>query len=114
MDVTTALALGVLTIVGGRGRTTGPAWDTLNASGGPLVWGVVLVVLAGVLVAATFWRPGAVLAALVALAIVYGLVGWWFFVSAIPGGASFWGAVLCARAMGMHLSRAWAYYERLE
>lgn len=116
MDVLTAFTIGVLLIVGGRARTVAPAWGTLNDSGGPLLWGAVLIGLGVVLVAATFWRPAAVVAALCLLTMFYWLLALWFLRSAWPveTGASFIGAVLMARAGIMHLSRAWAYRERAE
>lgn len=116
MDVLTAFTIGALLIVGGRRRTVAPAWDTLNASGGPLLWGAILIGLGAVLVAATFWRPAAVVAALAVLTMFYWLLALWFLRSAWPAatGASFIGAVLMTRAGIMHLSRAWAYRERAD
>ena len=112
-DVTTSFLIGVLLVVGGRARTKAPAWDLLNANGGPVVWGAVLIVLGVLLVAAPSWRPGAVVVVLSVLSVFYGLLALWFFRSALPAetGASFIGAVFAARAMVMHLSRAWAYRE---
>lgn len=116
VDVVTAALIGVVLVVGGRDRTQAPAWDTLNASGGPLMWGVVLLVLGALLVTATFWRTTAVVSVLVMLTAYYWLVAWWFLISALPAatGSSFVGAILTARAGVMHLSRAWAYWQRAD
>ena len=113
MDVATALLMGSLLIIGGRDRTTAASWATLNANGGPIVWGVVLAALGAALIAATFWRPGAVVVVLVVLAGFYGLLALWFLQSALPveSGSSFVAAVFASRDAGMHLSRAWAYRE---
>jgi hypothetical protein len=111
MDVATALILGALTIAGGPARVTGPGFAVLNHNGGPYLWGAVLVALGVCEVAAAAGPPRLLLAVLVLAATLYGLFGLWFFLSALPGGSSFWAPVLCARATGMHLSRAWAYRE---
>lgn len=110
-DVITALLLGGLTIGGGRARTAGHGFDVLNQNGGPALWGTVLVAAGVALVAVSWWRAGAVVAVLIALAGLYALFGLWFLLSALPGGVSWWGPVLCGRCAYMHLSRAWVYYD---
>lgn len=113
MDAATALFIGAHLVISGRARTKAAAWDTLNANGGPTVWGAILLGLGVALVAASYWGTRAVLAVLLALASFYGLLALWFFKSSLPleTGASFVGAWFAFRAMGMHLSRAWAYWQ---
>lgn len=112
MDVVTALFIGAHLVCSGRARTRAPAWATLNASGGPVVWGAILLGLGAALILAACVGTYAVLAVMLLLASFYGLLALWFFKSSLPveTGASFVGAWFAFRAMGMHLSRAWAYW----
>lgn len=111
MDVASALFIGGHLVFSGRSRTKAAAWDTLNASGGPVLWGAILLGLGVALIVAAFWRAAAVLTVLILLGVFYGLLALWFFKSSLPveTGASFVGAWFAFRAMCMHLSRAWAY-----
>lgn len=113
VDVVTAIVIGLALILGGRQRTVAVAWSTLNANGGPLLWGSVFVAIAGVLIAATFVSNRAMMIALWIAAIPYALLGYWFLDIAMfhEPSASFVGGLLCTRAAVMHISRATAYWE---
>lgn len=110
VDVATACVFSVALIVGGRQRTVAPAWKTLNENGGPQLWGIVFAVIAASLIVALFLSGRMMMLALWLAATPYGLLGWWFFASALTEpSASFIGAILCFRAAIMHTSRADAY-----
>jgi hypothetical protein len=110
VDVLTAVAVACALILGGRARTVAVAWQTLNESGGPVVWGAVFACVAGLLVAATFVSGRAMMAALWVTAVPYALIGSWFLHGALTEpSASFLGTILCFRAAIMHLSRGDAY-----
>lgn len=98
-------------IFGGRDRTVAAAWQTLNANGGPLLWGSVFAGTAAALVIATFVSGQAMMFALWIAAMPYALLGWWFFRVAafVDDSASYVGAILCFRAAIMHISRGDAY-----
>lgn len=112
MDTVTAIAVGLALILGGRERTVAVAWQTLNASGGPLLWGIVFASMAAVLVVATFISGIAMMIALWIAAVPYALLGYWFLDMAAfhEPSASFVGGLLCVRAAFMHVSRATAYW----
>jgi len=113
-DVLTALIIGTLLILGGRDRTQAPAWDVVNANGGPLAWGMVFLV-GGVLLAVLSHRsPRLMVWTLRLLAVIYLILALAFLVSVWndpSGGGSFIGAVFAARCSFMHLSRGQAYVE---
>lgn len=110
VDVLTSTALGLTLILGGRHRAVAPVWGTLNESGGPVLWGVVIVSTAVLLVLATFLSPRSMVIALWISAIPLALIGWWFLASALSEPtASFVGAVYSFSTAFMRLSRAEAY-----
>lgn len=113
-DTATALLLGTLLILGGRQRTQAPAWDVVNANGGPIVWGAVFVTGGALLILAKT-RPNALMVVtLWLLALMYLVLAMAFLVSVLrdpSGSGSFIGVVLAARASFMHVSRAQAYRE---
>lgn len=112
VDVATAAVLGTLLIVGGRQRASARAWAVINDYGGPVVWGTFLLALAVVLAVAGLASTTAMYGALVGGAFVYLLFALFFGAAALADDhASFFGAVMCARAALMHLSRATAYRE---
>lgn len=109
-DVAATTVIGVLLIVGGRDRTRGPAWHTLNDAGGPLLWGTLaLVVGVGLALAGLAGRAGLVWALRVT-AVLYVLLGYWWCTGAvIDDRASFIGVALAVKIAFMTLSRAEAY-----
>ena len=111
VDVLTATALAVALAVPGYQRTVAPVWETLNASGGPVLWGLMFAALAVVLLVAIFMGGRAMMGALWLAAVLYALMGWWFLQNALPGEStvSFVGAIMQFRAAIMHLSRGEAY-----
>jgi hypothetical protein len=110
VDVLTAIAMAAALILGGRQRTVAVAWGTLNANGGPVLWGSVFAACAVVLVLATFVSGRAMMLALWVAAVPYALLGWWFADSVLSEpSASFVSVIFCVRTTFMHLSRGEAY-----
>lgn len=114
VDTITALFVGILLVIGGRQRTQAPAWDVVNANGGPAAWGMAFAVAGVLLAIAALTSPRLITWTLWVLAGMYVILAASFLVSVLrdpEGGGSFIGTVLAARAAFMHLSRAQAYRE---
>lgn len=114
VDAATAFGIGLLLIVGGRQHTQAAAWDVVNANGGPVAWGAVVLALGAALLVATALGARYVVIALWALALFYVVLGIAFAVAAWRDpeqGASYIGSMFTLRASIMHLSRAQAYRE---
>lgn len=113
-DVATAVILGIILIAGGRQRTQAPAWAVVNANGGPVAWGAVILCFGALLLFAAIEPTRLVTWALWTLALVHLILAMSFLVSVLNDprdSGSFVGVLYAARASFMHVSRAQAYRE---
>jgi hypothetical protein len=109
-DVLLGAGLGLATLLGGWQRVSGPGWVTMRATGGPYLWGSVLLACALVLAVAPALGRQTMIWMLRCAAIVYGLAALWFFNAALASATvSFWGAGFSLYAMINQIFRANIY-----
>jgi hypothetical protein len=110
VDVATALAVGLVLILDGRARTNIPVFQTINANGGPAVWGAIFLIAAVFLALCALHSIRALIVTLWAAALLYALLALFFgYAAAISPDASHLGVVIFLRAAATHVTRSDVY-----
>lgn len=125
--------LGIVMLLGGPVRVSGPSFDTVRDTGGEVVWGVGFLLLSVVLLSASHWRSrqgdvlfhaymtaatgyGLFVAAFVSSAVqletagltgivVYSWVAYLHMMAAVAAPPGFWGRMVLRRMVQKELAR---------